>query len=155
MLQITAKEASQILGISKRTLFRWEKEGIIRSTREGILNVRVYDRDYIVQSKEYFSMIKKILDLNKQIREHNAKLPEILIQCRKYQLEQVYFPAEPLKLFSHSDLKAMGKAYDNEEAWDSKHKRLNNEFGLLLEDFRRMFPDAPLKELLLKKEKSR
>lgn len=148
MPQITTKEASQILGISKRTLFRWEKEGRIKSVREGILNIRVYDRDYI-------AMVKKLLDLDKLIREHNAKLPEILVQIRKHQLEQIYNPGKPLKLFSSSDLKAMGKAFDDEETWDAEHKRQMIELGQLLQEFRTEFPDAPLKELLLKEEKTK
>lgn len=148
MSLITAKDASQILCISKRTLFRWEKEGRIKSAREGILNVRVYDRDYI-------AMVKKLLDLDKRIREHNAKLPEILVQIRKHQLEQVYNPAKPLKLFSSSDLKAMGKTFDDEEAWDAEHKRQIIKLGQLLQEFRTKFPDAPLKELLLKEEKTK
>lgn len=148
MPQITTKEASRILGISKRTLFRWEQERRIKSTREGILNIRVYDRQYI-------TMVKKLLDLDKRIRKHNTKLPEILVQIRKHQLEQVYNPGRPLKLFSSSDLKSMGKAFDDEEAWDAEHKRQIIELGQLLQEFRTKFPDAPLKELLLKEEKNK
>ena len=47
MSNILAGDASKILGISKRTLYRWEKEGRIRSVRDGVLNVRVYDNIYI------------------------------------------------------------------------------------------------------------
>lgn len=138
MPQITTKEASQILNISKRTLFRWEKEGRIRSVREGILKIRVYDRDYIV-------MTKKILDLDKQLDEHQVKLPEILEQSKKHQLEQVYQPPKPLKLLSSSDVEASKKAFNDEEAWLAEHKRLLNELG--------KFPRDILKELLLKQGK--
>lgn len=146
MSQITTKEVSQILGISKRTLFRWEKEGRFKSTREGILNVRVYDRDYVV-------MAKKLLNSVKQIDEHNTKLREILAQSNKHQIEQVYYPGKRLKLISSSEMEASKQASDNEKTWSVERDKLKAEFGLLLQDFRIRFPDAPIKELLLKEER--
>ena len=142
MLQITTKEASQILGISKRTLFRWEKEGRIKCTREGILKVRVYDRDYIV-------MAKKVLDLDRQIDKHNDRLPEILEQSKKHQLEQVYTPGRPLKPLSYLDVEAATKAFEDEEAWGAEHDRLMTEFRLNIQTFRDNFPEESLRELLL------
>lgn len=157
MSQITTKEASQILGISKRTLFRWEKEGRIKSTLESILNVnvRVYDRDFIVKIRDYDLMVKKILGLNKQIEEHNSKLPEFLEQSRKHQLIQTYKPGKPLKLLSSSEVEAAIKAFNNEEKWSVEHKRLITEFGQLLQSFRTSFPDKSVKELFLKEEQSK
>ena len=148
MSQITTKEASQILGISKRTLFRWEKEGRVKSAREGILNVRVYDNGYIM-------MVKRLLDLDKKIDAHNAKLREIIEQSKKHQLEQVYQPGRPLKLSTPLEVEAASKAFDDEDAWEVEHDKQMVELGLLLQEFRVNFPDAPLKELLLKEERSK
>lgn len=150
MSQITAKEASQILGISKRTLYRWEEEGRIKSTREGILNVRVYDRDYLL-------MVRKLLDLSKKIDEHNTKLPEILEQSKEHHLEQTYFPGKPLKLSSEEEVEAAMKAFNNEDAWETEHDEQMTEYGLLLADFKRNFPEVTLEELLalLKENKSK
>lgn len=147
MLQITTKEASQILGISKRTLFRWEKEERIISTREGILKIRVYNRSYIVT-------VKKLLDLDKQIKEHNVKHQEIVEQSRKHQLEQIYH-GKSMGLYGQSEKEASLKAFKNEKAWDTEHTRLNTEFGQLLYSYRTHFPDAPFKELFLKEERSK
>lgn len=148
MLQITTKEASQILNISKRTLFRWEKEGRIKSIREGILNVRVYDRDYIV-------IVKKLLDLDKQIDEHQVKLPKILEQSKKRQLAQNYQSGKPLKLSSDLEVEAAIKAGNNEELWMAEHNRLILELGLLIRTFRINFSEAPLEELLSKGKRSK
>jgi excisionase family DNA binding protein len=133
MSQITASEVSTILKISKRTLFRWEKEGKIRSVRDGILKVRVYDKDYI-------KMVKNILELNKKEKEHLAKLPEILDQVKKHCLEQDYIPGKPLKLSTRADVEAAMKAFDDEEKWMDKHKQILNELF--------SFPRDIIKELL-------
>lgn len=117
MSLITAKEASQILGISKRTLYRWEKEGRIRNYREGILNVRVYDRDYI-------EMARKILELDQQETDHLAKLPEIRNQVKEHFLLQEYTSGKPLKLSTTEEVEAAMKAFKDEETWLAEHKRL-------------------------------
>ena len=133
MSQITASDASSILKISKRTLYRWGEEGRIRNVRDGILKVRVYDKDYI-------EMVKSILELNKKEKEHLAKLPKIMDQVKKNLLEQDYIPGKRLKLMTSSDVEAAMKAFDDEEAWMREHKRILNE---LLS-----FPRDIIKELL-------
>jgi len=120
MSNIMAGDASKILEVSKRTLYRWEKEGRIRSTRDGILNVRLYDRDYI-------EIVKKIVDLNKQEKEHLAKLPGILEEEKKHHLEQDYHPGIPLKLSSEEEVDAAIKAFSDEDAWVAEHQRLLHE----------------------------
>ena len=121
MLTIMSGEACKILKISKRTLYRWEKEGRIRSVRDGVLNVRVYDPAYI-------EMVKKIIDLDKQEKEHLAKLPGILEEEKKHHLEQDYHPGKPLKLSTEEEVEAAMRAFDAEEAWMAEHKRLFNKF---------------------------
>jgi len=120
MSQITASDASAILKVSKRTLFRWGEKGRIRSVRDGVLKVRVYDEGYI-------KMVKNILELDKKEREHLTKLPKIRDQVKKNLMEQDYIPGKPLKLSTSSDIKVAMKAFDDEEAWMREHKRILNE----------------------------
>tara|TARA_Y100001935_G_C17248666_1_gene479757 strand:+ start:978 stop:1172 length:195 start_codon:yes stop_codon:yes gene_type:complete len=40
---ITIKEASEILGVSKDTLRRWDKAGKLRTRRHPMNNFRIYD----------------------------------------------------------------------------------------------------------------
>jgi len=133
MSLITAKVASSILGISKRTLLRWSDEGKIRSKRDGILRVRVYDINYI-------EAVKKILELDRQENEHLKKLPEIRERVRGSLLEREYIPGEPLKIASESEMEASMRAFEDEEAWLAKHKRLLNELF--------SFPGDIIRELL-------
>lgn len=137
MPQITTKEASQILGISKRTLFRWEIEGRIKSTREGILNIRVYDRDYILETK-------KILELDKLEREIVAQLHEAV----EREKQEIFMQdvdklraGEPMKFM---DLEKAGKAMDDVDSLMKEHNRILDELY--------KFSRERLKELLLKKE---
>lgn len=127
MPYITAAEASEILGISKRTLFRWEEEGRINSKREGILKVRLYDKDYITQSAE-------ILRLNRLEKEHLAKLPAIRERVKQHLFVQdvhALHAGEPMKFM---DVDAATKAFDDEEAWMAEHKRILNELFLYPRD---------------------
>lgn len=117
MTQITAGEAAKILGISKRTLYRWEDEGKIQSIREGLLKIRVYDRDYI-------EIAKKVIDLGKEEKAHLKKLPDVKKQADEYGLLQEYVPGRPLKLSTNEEVAAAMKAFDAEEAWLEKHKRI-------------------------------
>jgi len=127
MSNILAGDACKILKISKRTLYRWEKEGRVRSARDGMLNVRVYDPAYI-------EMVKKIIDLDKQEKEHLAKLPGILEEEKKHHLEQDYHPGKPLKLSTEEEVEAAMRAFDAEEAWMAEHKRLLNELFIYPRD---------------------
>jgi len=130
---ITSSRAAKILGISKRTLYRWEKERRVRSKREGILNIRVYDQDYI-------EMAKKILDLDKKEKEHLKNLPNIKKEIEEHHLLQEYIPGKPLKLSTEEEVKAAMKAFDAEEVWVEQHKRILNELFT--------FPQEIIRELL-------
>lgn len=46
MPEITTKQASQILGIDRRTIWRWVKKGYLESKIKPI-NYLVFDEDYI------------------------------------------------------------------------------------------------------------
>lgn len=138
MLQITAKEASQILGISKRTLFRWEKEGRIKSTREGILKVRLYDKAYIEETRQ-------ILDFNKKERVLVKKLHDAVEEEKKVlfvqDVDKVRSGAEELHLM---DMEEAGKAMDKVDTSEKEWREVLEELF--------KFPRQRLRELLLNKE---
>lgn len=120
MSYITASEVSKILKISKRTLFRWEEQGKIRSERDGILKTRVYDKDYI-------AIVQKIIELNEQEKAHLSKLPKIREMIKENMLEQDYVPGKKLKLMNEQDVEVSMKAFKAEEDWMDEHKRLLDE----------------------------
>lgn len=120
MMLITSSQAAKILNISKKTLYRWEQEGRIRVEREGVLNVRVYDRSYI-------QMVKRIIDLDEQEEKHLKKLPAIRERVKEHlfahDVESIR-SGEPLKFM---DIEKASKAFDDEEAWLKEHERILNE----------------------------
>lgn len=138
MTQITAGAAAKILGISKRTLYRWEDEGKIKSIREGVLQVRLYNKHYIEETKQ-------ILDLNEKERELVRKLGEAVEEEKK-----VLFAQDVNKIrsgeekFQLMDIETAGKAMDRVNAIEKEWRETLDELF--------MFPRERLRELLLKKE---
>ncbi|MDO8487761.1 MAG: MerR family transcriptional regulator [bacterium] len=116
MTLITIAEAAKILGVSKRTLYRWEKEGWLRVAREGLLNIRVYDRNYI-------ETVKRLIDLNKREKLHLAKLSDIRKRSKRHMMEQDY-TGKPLKLMDEKDVEEAIKVYEEEVEWDKENKRI-------------------------------
>lgn len=130
---ITSSKAAKILGISKRTLYRWEEEKRIRSQREGILNIRVYNKNYV-------EMVKKILDLDKKEEMHLKNLPNIKKEIEEHHLLQKYVPNKPLKFLNDEEISAAMKAFDAEKNWLKKHEQILKELF--------SFPHEIIRELL-------
>ena len=59
---LTISEASELLGKSKETLRRWDKEGILSAVREPVSNYRVYKKD---QFKKFTDVL-----FNNNVDEH-------------------------------------------------------------------------------------
>lgn len=83
------------------------------------MKIRIYDKDYI-------ETCKKILDLDKQEREHLKRLPQIREDVKNNMLEQDY-TGKPLKLMTETDVEASMEAFAAEEKWMQEHKRLLKE----------------------------
>ena len=56
---LTLSEASELLGKSKETLRRWDREGKLLATREPISNYRVYKKEHVLSLFPEFSEIQK------------------------------------------------------------------------------------------------
>jgi len=69
-MELTVADVSKELGVSEDTIRRWDKKGLIKSTR-SVLNYRVFDLEEVrrLQKKlsgNYFSNKYKILKINKK-----------------------------------------------------------------------------------------
>lgn len=117
MSVVTARDAAKILGISKRTLFRWEDEGRIKSQRSGILETRVYDKNYILQTKE-------IIELNKKEKEHLAKLPEVRERVKAELFVQDVSAIRAGEPSRYMNIEKANKAFNDEEEWTKEHKEI-------------------------------
>ncbi len=117
MTFITSSEAAKILEVTKRTLYRWENEGRVRVKREGILKTRIYDKSYI-------EILKQIIDLDKEEKNHIKKLPAIQDEVKKHLLMQdvgSLRAGEPMVLM---DIEKASVAFDKEEEWSREHNEI-------------------------------
>lgn len=138
MPYITSANAVKILGISKRTLFRWEKEGKIANIRDNVSKARIYDQDYIKQTAE-------ILELDRQEKEHCAKLPAVMENVRRYLFVSDVHETRATGRHHLMDIDKASEAMDEEAEWTKEHQRILDEMYV--------YPKKRLRELLLPKDK--
>ncbi len=117
---ISDHQASGELGVSVRTLRRWEEKGHFPPQRIEDTNIRLYDADAV----EY---LKRVLNLDRGIKKHLQLLDGLRKELDKHILEQDFVPGKPLKLMTEKDVKDFTKAYDAMEEWEKEYKRLLNE----------------------------
>jgi len=67
---LTLAEASELIGKSKETLRRWDKEGKLPSVREPMSNYRVYKKENVL------SLFSEFLDVKVQETDNNFIKPE-------------------------------------------------------------------------------
>ena len=108
MSVITTGQAAKILGISKRTLMRWDESGRFSPTREAVSNIRVYEE----------SIVKDL----KFLMDHEKGYNENLRQIRKVALE--LNPYHRVFMLSNKEAELLNK----EEKLAQKHERLFDEF---------------------------
>lgn len=109
MSHITIGQTSKILGVSKKTLMRWDESGRFSVTREAVSNIRVYEEP-------------QVRDL-KFLRDHEERYAENIRQIRKVGLELNSY--HRLFLLSNKE----GELLEQEEWLIEEHKKLLEEFG--------------------------
>lgn len=116
--KLTIKQASNMLGISTKTLRRWEESGyFVPDERTQHTNIRLYNPQRI----EYW---KKMLELDRSLRGHLKLLQGLRDALDIHNAEQNYIPGQKLKFL---DMDKFSKAYDEMEEWDKKYKTLLDE----------------------------
>jgi DNA-binding transcriptional MerR regulator len=116
---LTISEAAKILGISSRSLMRWDEEGIF-SAREIASNNRVYFRDDV-------EMVKKWMDLRKKHRQHLKKLGPIRKELDKFLVITPLIPGKPIEHFWNiEDLRG---PYNNMKEWEKIEDEITQEYS--------------------------
>lgn len=108
MSQLTIGQAAKILGVSKKTLMRWDNSGRFSPTRETVSNIRVYEESVVRN-------LKVLLDHERRYSENIRELRKMMLGLNNFS-----------KLFLLSDKE--GELLDKEEALIQKHKKLMKEF---------------------------
>jgi len=116
---LTISETAKILGISSKSLMRWDEDGTF-SAREFASNNRVYLSDDV-------EMVKKWIDLRKRHREHLKKLDPIRKELDKFLVATPLIPGEPINHFwKIEDLMGPYKAMRD---WEKKEDEITQEYS--------------------------
>jgi DNA-binding transcriptional MerR regulator len=118
--RLTIQQASDILGVSTKTLRRWEGKRYFIPEREPGTNIRFYDPDVV-------SYWNKLIKLHREIRKHIGVLNDLRKEIDRHMIEQNYIPGKPLKLLSEESFKKFKKAYSNMKKWNDEYKNMIEE----------------------------
>ncbi|RJQ35792.1 MerR family DNA-binding transcriptional regulator [Candidatus Microgenomates bacterium] len=120
--EMTIKQASDELGVSIKTLRRWEEKGMLIPERDEKTKTRLY-HPYLI---EYW---KRRILLSRKIRDH-LKLLEILKkELDEYPIEQTYTSGKPLKPISLEMLQGHQRASEDMDKWNEEYKKLLKELA--------------------------
>lgn len=121
---LTIAQASEILGVNKKTLMRWDASGKFPSKREGI--IRYYDEKDIQQHAQWFKLRRKH-------KEHNRKLGAIRKEVDRFTATQPLGPFDNPHFHKYEDMK---RAYDALRAWEQEDKKILEEYSQLPSGFK-------------------
>ena len=109
MVRILIGEAAKILGVSKRTLMRWDKAGRPTSDRDPRTKFRLYDLQEV------------------KIVAHLRKLPAIQAKIQRYAATTPLNPFAPIKPESPNKQEEIKKAFKNRRDWEKELWRLRKQ----------------------------
>ena len=112
---LTISEAAKVLGVSTKTLRRWEEKGYLVPTRRS--NIRLYEPDII----GYWNIM---LSLDKKMSNHIKLLSRLRKRLNKRYLAQGSTPIENPKFISKKEIKKFIKAFANMEAWHRDYRKM-------------------------------
>lgn len=131
---VSAAEAAKIIGITKRTLLRWDKNGYLpvsSEMREGPMGARKYKkRD-----------MEKIRDWRKYRKTERKLLRELRVVNRR---KDKFIATKPLdvtespKGYSYKEMK---EAYDAHRDWRKRYDEVSEKLAKFSEDWIGKIPD--------------
>lgn len=122
---ININEASKILGVSKKTLIRFDEEGRFPAQR-STNGYRIYDKTDIENHALWFALRRKH-------KEHNRKLKTIKDEVDKYISTQ---PLGPFQKKGFHKLEGMKAAFERLHQWEEEHKEILKEYEKIPEGFK-------------------
>ena len=116
---MTTSQTAKYLGISKKTLMRWDEEDTFAS-REGIGNIRVYWREDVKKAKEW-------LDLREKHLKHIRKLKPIREAVNKTLVANPLIPGEPIKHFWR--LENIANPFKRLRKWEEEERKIQKGYS--------------------------
>ena len=122
---MTISQAANYLGVSTKTMMRWDADGVIPAQRDPITNSRLYHP--IVLEK-----VKKWLDLRKRHKDLLNKLGPIRARIDKFLAIKPLDPYSPTRPVKFEEMKA---AFEDMGVWKKKHDEIYKEYADFTEGF--------------------
>lgn len=114
---MSTKQVADFLGVSKKTLMRWDEKGIFPAEREEVSKSRIYYRPNVEKAKMW-------LDLRERHRKHLRKLPDIRKRLDEVLRMHPVIPGQPVKPWGSRDISVITKAIDAMEKWDREEREI-------------------------------
>lgn len=116
---ITSTQAAKLLGVTRRTLLRWEERKWLRSQRDDHGN-RIYRADHVRLAKNVWD---QWVALRRYHREHLRKLPAIQKEVERFIVTTPLEGTEDGRgLFTFQEMK---KAFGKMEEWQEGSRRIS------------------------------
>ena len=119
MSYIKLSQAAQLLGVSSRTLMRWDEEGVFPAYKEPLSGAKFYEESVI---KAYATLF----DLERAYKSHLKKLPSISKEVKSYLPTE---PLNPAKTPEPKDFKGMKKAFEDLHGWEQEHRDFSSKLS--------------------------
>ena len=114
--RMTIQQAATELGVSTKTLRRWEEKGHFVPQREPNTNIRLYD-PYLV------GYWKRMLEFDRGLKNHLKLLDGLRKELDKH-IASEHIPGQKVKFL---DIESFKKADDAMGKWEKEYKRLLDE----------------------------
>ncbi len=115
---MTIQQVANELGVSTKTLRRWDEKKLLIPERQGTTNIRLYHTWLVGYWKKY-------LELDRALKAHLALLGEVRRELEKYIVTKP-LGTGPTKMF---DSKAFIEAHKAMETWEKGFDRLWRELA--------------------------
>lgn len=116
---ITSTQAAKMLGVTRRTILRWEERKWLRSQRDEQGN-RIYRADHVRLAKHVWD---QWVSLRRYHREHLRKLPAIQKEVERFIVTTPLTGSEDGRgLFSFEEMK---EAFEKMKEWQEKSRQIH------------------------------
>jgi len=114
-------QTAELLGVDKKTLMRWDKEGKFPAKREKLSNIRYYDDEDVSNHALWF-------EIRRKHKAHLRLLHDVRKETDKFIRTSPLNPMENPKTFRLADMK---KAYEALHNWEEEDETISNAYSKL------------------------
>lgn len=119
---ISSTEAANLLGVTRRTLLRWEERKWLRSDRDERGN-RIYRESHVRLAKHAWD---QWVNIRRYHREHLRKLPAIQKEIERFIVTTPLRVTDDGKLWNSKDLSDMKEAFKKMDEWQNKSRKIHS-----------------------------